>query len=329
MVQLNEAVIIDSDNRNTKASVTIRGAKGAIATELLDASGNQITSFGAGEQYLDNEPIGAKKGTIALGTDGVNYQMIAVDASGHLQADVLSGGGAGEQYPDNEPVVITKKGTIALGTDGTNYQMLNVDPTGHLQVDVLSGGGAGEQYPDNEPIGILKKGNIALGTDGTNYQILSTDTAGKLITDISDRPLRDAGKIDIAGFDTALPVGSNLIGRVSASQETNTIFDGTVSLTPKFKIINATLLGSNIVIAAVPTKKIRVLQYSLVCQTAVSIYFEFSGVFLTGIMTFANNGGISSPFSPVGLFETLAGYSLLINLSVANVVGGHLVYIEV
>uniref|UniRef100_A0A6H1Z776 Uncharacterized protein n=1 Tax=viral metagenome TaxID=1070528 RepID=A0A6H1Z776_9ZZZZ len=281
MVQLNEAVIIDSDNRNTKASVTIRGAKGAIATELLDASGNQITSFGAGEQYLDNEPIGAKKGTIALGTDGVNYQMIAVDASGHLQADVLSGGGAGEQYPDNEPVVITKKGTIALGTDGTNYQ------------------------------------------------ILSTDTAGKLITDISDRPLRDAGKIDIAGFDTALPVGSNLIGRVSASQETNTIFDGTVSLTPKFKIINATLLGSNIVIAAVPTKKIRVLQYSLVCQTAVSIYFEFSGVFLTGIMTFANNGGISSPFSPVGLFETLAGYSLLINLSVANVVGGHLVYIEV
>lgn len=281
MVQLNEAVIIDSDNRNTKASVTIRGAKGAIATELLDASGNQITSFGAGEQYLDNEPVGTKKGTIALGTDGVNYQMIAVDASGHLQADVLSGGGAGEQYPDNEPVVITKKGTIALGTDGTNYQ------------------------------------------------ILSTDTAGKLITDISDRPLRDAGKIDIAGFDTALPVGTNLIGRVSASQETNTIFDGTVSLTPKFKMINATLLGSNIVIAAVPTKKIRVLQYSLVCQTAVSIYFEYSGVFLTGIMAFANNGGISSPFSPVGLFETGIGFSLLINLSVVNVVGGHLVYIEV
>lgn len=252
-------------------------------------------------------------------------KVIILDSGGNH----ISSFGSGQQYTDGQLQVAGQMGNVAVGTDGTNLQFLRVDADGHPQVDVLSGGGAGEQYPDNEPIGILKKGNIALGTDGTNYQILSTDTAGKLITDISDRPLRDAGKIDIAGFDTALPVGTNLIGKVSASQETNTIFDGAVSLTPKFKMINATVLGSNIVIAAVPTKKIRVLQYSLVCQTAVSIYFEYSGVFLTGIMTFANNGGISSPFSPVGLFETLAGYSLLINLSVANVVGGHLVYIEV
>ncbi|MBU1524698.1 MAG: hypothetical protein KKG50_08590, partial [Candidatus Omnitrophica bacterium] len=70
---------------------------------------------------------------IALGTDGVNYQMIAVDASGHLQADVLSGGGAGEQYPDNEPIGILKKGTIALGTDGTNYQILSTNSEGKLE----------------------------------------------------------------------------------------------------------------------------------------------------------------------------------------------------
>lgn len=32
---------------NVFASVTTRGSKGAVATELLDASGNQITSFTA------------------------------------------------------------------------------------------------------------------------------------------------------------------------------------------------------------------------------------------------------------------------------------------
>jgi uncharacterized protein YigE (DUF2233 family) len=46
-------------------------------------------------------------------------------------------------------------------------------------------------------------------------------------------------------------------------------------------------------------------------------------------MSFAANGGISAPYSPVGLFETAAGAALVLNLSGANAVSGHLVYLEV
>lgn len=40
-----EAICIQDDNSQIKVSVTTRGAKGAMAMELLDASGNQV-AFG-------------------------------------------------------------------------------------------------------------------------------------------------------------------------------------------------------------------------------------------------------------------------------------------
>jgi hypothetical protein len=41
------------------------------------------------------------------------------------------------------------------------------------------------------------------------------------------------------------------------------------------------------------------------------------------------NTGVSSPYSPVGLFQTVSGEALDINLSGNIAVGGHLVYVTV
>lgn len=60
---------------------------------------------------------------------------------------------------------------------------------------------------------------LAADPVGTEYALLVRTLQGyassdPLFTDPIDRALRDNGKIDIAGFDVALPAGSNTIGKV-------------------------------------------------------------------------------------------------------------------
>lgn len=68
---------------------------------------------------------------------------------------------------------------------------------------------------------------------GTEYALLVRTLQGfaaatPMFTDPIDRALRDMGKIDIAGFDVALPTGTNRIGLVRLTDGTNdvtTLFD--------------------------------------------------------------------------------------------------------
>ena len=102
-------------------------------------------------------------------------------------------------------------------------------------------------------------------------------------------------------------------------------------MTPKFKVIDHAATPDNEIVALVASKKIRVLQYALICAGAVTVRFESStgGTALTGQMQLAANAGISSAYSPVGLFETVAGENLNMELSGATSCDGHLVYVEV
>ena len=53
---------------------------------------NVVSGGTSGEQYADGTPVDAShKGNLVLGTDGSNYQILAVDSDGHLQVDILSG----------------------------------------------------------------------------------------------------------------------------------------------------------------------------------------------------------------------------------------------
>lgn len=103
---------------------------------------------------------------------------------------------------------------------------------------------------------------------------------------------------------------------------------GTI-VTPKFGVINVSSSGDTQLVATDSSHKIRVLNYSLVCDGAVAVKFTKgnAGTAMTGAMSFAANGGISAPFSPAGHFETDTTHDLTINLSAAVGVRGHFSYV--
>jgi hypothetical protein len=128
-----------------------------------------------------------------------------------------------------------------------------------------------------------------------------------------------------------LPAGTNLLGQVSASDETTTVYSGTTALTPKFALISASSSGATTVVAAVAGKRIRVLRWSLSSNGAVNVKWQshITPTDLTGLFyltQFANAGGA---YCPVGIFQTISGEALDINLSGAVAVGGVLTYVEV
>lgn len=129
----------------------------------------------------------------------------------------------------------------------------------------------------------------------------------------------------------ALPAGTNLLGRISASAETSTVYNGTTALTPKFAKIDVASSGDNTLVAAVTDKKIRVLQVMLMAAGTVTVRFESgaSGTALSGQMELTAQTGFVLPYSPVGWFETASNTLLNLELSAAVSVDGLLVYVEV
>lgn len=193
---------------------------------------------------------------------------------------------------------VTNAGTFAVQITGsalTSLQLLD-DSTGTV----------GSAVPT--------KAQVAGGTDGTNSRILKTDSSGELQVDV-----------------LSLPAGTNLLGKISSSQETSTMYDGTTALTPKFVAISASSSGNNTILAAVTSKKIRVLGMYLISNGTVNAKFQSgaSGTDLTGLGYLIANAGWVLPYSPIGWFETASNTLLNLNLSGAIAVGGALVYVEV
>lgn len=95
--------------------------------------------------------------------------------------------------------------------------------------------------------------------------------------------------------------------------------------------IAASASGSNTLVAAVASKKIRVLAAVLVATAAVTAQFKSAaaGSNLTGAMAVAANGTVTLPFNPEGWFETTAGELLNLVLGGAIAVTGCLTYVEV
>lgn len=105
---------------------------------------------------------------------------------------------------------------------------------------------------------------------------------------------------------------------------------GTI-VTPKFASIAVSGSGNNTLVAAVTSKKIRVLALWLTSNGSVNAKFQSgaSGTDLTGFAYLVVNTGMVLPYNPVGWFETGSNTLLNLNLSGAVAVGGSLTYIEV
>lgn len=106
-----------------------------------------------------------------------------------------------------------------------------------------------------------------------------------------------------------------------------------ISLTPdgkelKFAAIAASSSGDNTVVSAVPGKRIRVFNTMVVAGSSVTAKWKSgASTDLSGDMQYAANGGYCTD-SMSGMFRTAVGEALVLNLSGAVTVGGHLAFVE-
>jgi len=176
--------ILDGVDSNIKATVLDYTNSNPLAVRLTDTDGNYVGA-GAGTQYADGAVRGTATGTLAMGDDGTNIQSVAVDTSGHLQIDVLSGGGAGEQYADNTAVNAAYKGNLVLGIDGSNYQIISVTAAGLVNI----ADGSGSITVDNGGTFAVQAAQSGTWNIGTLTSITNavpvTDNAGSLTIDFT------------------------------------------------------------------------------------------------------------------------------------------------
>lgn len=100
-----------------------------------------------------------------------------------------------------------------------------------------------------------------------------------------------------------------------------------------FASIDTATSGDNTVVAAVPGRKIRLINYTVIAAGAVSIRWKSgASTNLSGAMSLPQNGGAApsgsgqSPGGFIGLLETANGEALVLNLGGAVQVSGHLTY---
>jgi hypothetical protein len=106
--------------------------------------------------------------------------------------------------------------------------------------------------------------------------------------------------------------------------------DGATSLVPRYVAVAASASGDNTVIAAVAGRRIVVLCGKLMANGTVNSKWKSgASTDITGLEYLIANDGYVLPFAQCGWFATATGEALVLNLSGAIAVGGHLTYVLV
>lgn len=197
---------------------------------------------------------------------------------------------AGVQYQKVKLIDGTADSTAVIPGDATNGLYVNVT----------------KSVPGTGATNLGKAEDAAHSSGDTGVFVLSVR---------DDAPASTAGaEADYAALLT------DSTGRLHTNSTLNSdaIMTAGVANTPLFAIIDAATSGDNTLIAAVTSKKIRVLSLFLVSAGTVTARFESGagGTALTGQMSLVANTGFVLPFNPCGWFET--GVNTLLNLELSG-----------
>jgi len=204
------ATVNNRDGAGNALTSAVRGSERALSVQLVDASGNQVTSFGGGTQYTeDGASAGGETGTVFLGVrndaatsktsaDG-DFSAIATDAAGRVGIADLGGS-------------VTVDGFSTIGgaayvriTDGTNS--VSVNANGGLEV---TGGVAHDAVDAGNPLKLGAKAEASV-------------TA---VTNVADADRTDV-YADINGVlltKDHVPYGDIIVTRVTDTGGTSTAF---------------------------------------------------------------------------------------------------------
>jgi hypothetical protein len=305
-------VIVDSGVITTVAAVT-------AITNALPAGTNVI-----GHVIVDSGSITANAGT------NLNTSTLALESGGHLSSVDTKTPSLGQALAAaSVPVVLTATqistltplATVAATQSGSWTSTVTQGTAANLNATVVGTGTFAVQATQSGTW------NIGSLTSITNALPAGTNVIGHVIVDSGVITTVSA----VTAITNALPAGTNLLGKISASNETATIYSGTTALTPKFATITASASGATTIVAAVTSKKIRVLRWSLSSNGAVNVKWQshVSPTDLTGLFYLTQFASAGGSYCQVGIFETISGEALDINLSGSVAVGGVLTYIEV
>ena len=282
---------------------------------------NYVTNAGSGGDTFAADDIGGTykipRVKVVLGADGTNDGDVASGNPLPISAASLplpSGAATAAKQP-------------ALGTAGTpSADVITVQGTGSMTA--LKVDGSAVTQPVSGTVSITANSSVNVNQIGGNAVSAGNGASGTGVL-----------RVTIANDSTGvvgLSAGTNLVGRVSSSDETSTIYNATTALTPKFAAVSAASSGNNTLISAVVGKKVRVLAMNLVGAAAQVNTYITDGAGGSAIWAGSTNkaslaqyGGFVLPYNPVGWFETSSNTALVLNLSGATAIGGSITYVEV
>lgn len=178
--------IRNQDGSGNNLTSAARGSERALSVQLVDASGNQVTSFGGGTQYIeDGASAGGETGTVFLGVrndaatsktsaDG-DFSAIATDSAGRVGISDLGGSLTVDGFATVGAAAFVKL------TDGTNTATVNAN--GGLEV---TGGTSHAATDAGNPLKIGAKAEASITsnanvTDGQRTNLYA-DLDGVLLT---------------------------------------------------------------------------------------------------------------------------------------------------
>lgn len=296
--------------------------------KVVDMSGGG--GGGSGTEYTEDaaaaaNPVGGM--LILRRKDSLSGSEVSADGD-NIAANATSKGELYVKHTDAIPV--TDNGSTLSIDDGAGS--ITVDGTVAVSGTVAVTDNSGSLTVDGSVTADTELPSAAALADGASNPTTPTVGAGALLFNGStwDRMRGDTTN----GLDvdvTRLPASARTTDSVAAALQTDAIMSNLTALTPKFVIIDHNTSGDNTILAAVTSKKIRVLALFLVSAGTVTVRFESGagGPALTGQMNLVANTGFVLPFNPVGWFETASNTLLNLELSGAVSVDGSLVYVEV
>lgn len=283
-------------------------------------------------------------GTVSLPTGAATAaKQPALGTAGTPSSDVITVQGAASMTAiktDGSAVTQPVSGTVSI-TANSAVNVAQINGVATSMGNGVSGTGVQRVTIASDSTGqvALAAGSNTIGALTANQTVDINRIAGNAASAGNGASGTGVLRVTIANDSTGvvgLNAGTNLVGRMSSSDETSTIYNATTALTPKFAAISAASSGNNTLVAAVTSKKVRVLAMNLVGAAAQVNAYITDGAGGSAIWAGSTNkaslaqyGGFVLPYNPVGWFETTASTALVLNLSGATAIGGSLTYVEV
>lgn len=190
----------------------------------------------------------------------------------------------------------------------------------------------------------LPAGDNLIGKVDINSTVLATDAATATKQDIGNSSLTTLSgavtgnrmQVDVvtsvnpSGAATAVNQGTEIthLSQIEAQEERNGTEPGATVISYGRAVINAAASGDNTIVAAQAAgQRIRVLSYALMAGGTVNATWKSGvGTSISGALPLVVNTGVSSGYDPMGHLETAAATALILNLSAAIQVSGHVHY---